>query len=123
MFIIRNRAISSLPWGQSRRLLDKGFFVAARKCFWGYDQSIFKTTSEHLAERGGSKVDYVALVDNKPMGLCETKSPSVMKNVCGSLPSHGTELKWFHGQPLVPKILSKLSMLFPLVMALVFKEM
>jgi hypothetical protein len=56
------------------------------------------------------------------MGLCEAKSPSVMKNVCGSLPSHGIELKWVHGQPLMPKILSKVSTLFPLVMALAFKE-
>ena len=96
-------------------LVDKGFFVAARKCLWVYDQSIFRTTVEHLAERGGSKVDYVALVNNELTGLCGAKSPSVMKNVCYSLPSHGIELKWVHGQPLVPKIHSKVSTLFPLV--------
>jgi hypothetical protein len=103
-------------------LLDKGFFVAAPKCSWVYDQSVFKKTLEHLAERGGSKVDYIALVDNKPVGLCEAKSPSVMKNVCGSLPSHGIKLKWVHDQPLVPKILSNVGTLLPLVTALLLKR-
>jgi hypothetical protein len=41
-----------------------------------------------------------------------------MKNVCGSLPSHGIKLKWVRGQPLVSKILSKVRTLFPLVTAL-----
>ncbi|KAH9975465.1 hypothetical protein BGW80DRAFT_1436615 [Lactifluus volemus] len=89
------------------RLLDRGFFPAARKCFWAYDRSVFETTEEHFAEGGGSKVDYVARVNDEIMGLCEVKSPSVMKNVCNSLPPHGIELKWVHGQPLVPKILAK----------------
>jgi hypothetical protein len=103
-------------------LLDKGFFLAASKCLWEYDLSNFETTKEHLAETGGSKVDYVALVDKKLVGLCEAKLPSVMKNVCGSLPSRGIELKWVHGQRLVPKILSKVSTLFPLVTALVLRR-
>ncbi len=103
-------------------LVDKGFFVAARKCLWVYDHSIFGTTREHLAERGSSKVDYVVLVDNELTVLCEAKSPSVMKNVCYSLPSPGIELKSVHGQPLVPKILSKVSTLFPLVTALVLRR-
>ncbi|KAH9973315.1 hypothetical protein BGW80DRAFT_1459207 [Lactifluus volemus] len=92
---------------QSRGLLDKGFFNAAGKCFWVYDRSVFETIKEHLAEDRGSKVDYVALVNDKIMGLCEVKSPSVMKNVCNLLPPHGIELNWVHGQPLVPKILAK----------------
>ncbi|KAH9986750.1 hypothetical protein BJV74DRAFT_878456 [Russula compacta] len=62
---------------QTRRLLDKGFFDAASNFFWIYNQSTFETTPEHLAQRGAFKVDYLAL------------------------------LKWVHGQPLVPKILSK----------------
>jgi hypothetical protein len=103
-------------------LVDKGFFVAASKCFWVYDQSVFETIEEHLAERGGSKVDYIALVGNKPMALCEAKSPSVMKNVCSSLPLHGIKLKWVHDQPVVPKILSKVSTLYPLVTGLVLRR-
>jgi hypothetical protein len=103
-------------------LLDRGFFVAARKCFSVYDRSSFAKAVEHVAERGSSKVDYVALVGNEPMVLCEAKSPSVMKNVCSSLPSHGFRLKWVHGQPLVPKILSSVSTLFPLVTALVLRR-
>ena len=75
-----------------------------------------------MAERGGSKVDYFALVGNKPMGLCEATSPSVMKNVCGSLPPHGIDLKWVYDQPLVPKNLSKVSTLFPLVTVLVLRR-
>jgi hypothetical protein len=78
-------------------LLDKGFLVAARKCFWEYDGSRFTTTVEHVTERGSSKVDYVHWLGNVPMVLCEAKSPSVMKNVCSSLPSHGFRLKWVHG--------------------------
>ncbi|KAI0294177.1 hypothetical protein BC826DRAFT_1012766 [Russula brevipes] len=91
----------------SRRLLDKSFFVAARKCFWVYDQSTFGMTAEHLAEHGNSEVDYTVQVDKKLMGLCEAISPSVMKNVYDSLPSRGIELEWVQGQPLVSKILSK----------------
>ncbi|KAI0291556.1 hypothetical protein BC826DRAFT_1022434 [Russula brevipes] len=95
---------------QSRSLLDKSFFAAARKCFRVYDQSTFGTTKEHLAENGSSKVDYAVRVDNQLVGLCEAKSPSVMKNICNSLPSRGIELKWVQGQPLVPKILSKVAL-------------
>jgi hypothetical protein len=103
-------------------LLDRGFFVAARKCLWVYDRSYFETIEEHLAKGGGSKVDYVALVNKEHTGLCEAKSPSVMKNVCVLLPPHGIQLKWVQGLPLVPKILSKVSTLFPLVTALVLRR-
>ena len=55
--------------GEESDVVRQGFFDAARKCFWVYDQSIFETTGEHLAERGSSKADYAALVSNKLMGL------------------------------------------------------
>jgi hypothetical protein len=113
---------TELTLRQSRRLLDRGFFPAASKCFWEYDRSVFKTTEEHLAEGAGSKVDYVARVNDEIMGLCEAKSPSVMENACDSLPLHGIELKWVHGQPLVPRILAKVSTLFPLITALVLRR-
>jgi hypothetical protein len=96
-----------LTLGQSRSLLDKGFFVAARKCLWEYDRSIFETTKENMVKGATSKVDYVVLVDNEPKGLCEAKPPSVMEKVGNSLPPRGIELKWVPGQPLVPKILAK----------------
>jgi hypothetical protein len=103
-------------------LLDKGIFVATGKCLWEYEQSRFRTTQEHLAERGGSKVDYVVLVDREPKGLVEAKSPSVMKKVGDLLPSHGIELRWVRGQPLVAKILAKVSTLFLLVTMLVSRR-
>ncbi|KIM80579.1 hypothetical protein PILCRDRAFT_73114 [Piloderma croceum F 1598] len=77
----------------SRSLLDKGFFVAVRKCLWEYNGYSFGTRKEHVAEGGGSKVDYVALVDGGFKALL--------------LPSHGIKLKWVQGQTLVPKILTK----------------
>jgi hypothetical protein len=97
--------------GQSRKLLNKGFFVAVGKCLWVFDQSEFGTDEEHVV--GGSKVDYVGLVDNEPKTLCEAKSPSVMKKISSSLPPRGIELKWVRGQSLVPKILTKVSTLSP----------
>ena len=75
-----------------------------------------------VKEEGGPGVDYMTLVDENPTGLCEAKSPSVMNNICKSLPSHGLQLKWIQGQPLVPKILLNVSTLFPLVTALVLKR-
>ena len=72
-----------------------------------------------MAKEGSSKVGYVVLVGNELTGLCEAKSPSVMKSVLQSIPSQGFQLKWVKGQPLVPKILSKVSTPFPLVTALV----
>ena len=77
---------------------------------------------EHLAEGGGSKVDYAVLVNDELAGFCEAKSPAVMKSVLSSIPPHGFQLKWVHGQPLVPKILSNVSTLFLLVTALVLRR-
>jgi len=70
--------------GQSRKLLDKGFFAAIGKCLWVFDRSEFRTVEEQVV--GGSKVDYVGLVDGEPKALCETKSPSAVKKVSISLP-------------------------------------
>lgn len=98
--------------GQSRTLLDKGVFQAARKCLWEYDQYLFKTIKEDVAVGGSSKVDYVAQVDGKGIALCEANSPSVMKKVGEWLPPHGIKLTWVRSQPLVPKIFAKVSMPF-----------
>jgi hypothetical protein len=45
----------------------QGVLPRRRKFFWAYDRSIFNMTREHLAEDGGSKVDYVALVNNRTL--------------------------------------------------------
>ena len=103
-------------------MLDKGFFVAARKCLWVYDQSRFRTSSDNKAENANSVVDYALLVNNEIMGLCEAKSASVMMNVYRSLPSYGIPLKWVCSQPLVPKLLTNVSTLFPLVTAFVIRR-
>jgi hypothetical protein len=98
---------------QSRSLLDKGFLEAARRCLWEYDQSHFETAKEQSVEGGSSKVDYDVLVNDELKALLEAKSPSVMKKVGELLPPRGIELKWVCRQSLVPKILSKVSALFP----------
>jgi hypothetical protein len=76
-----------------------------------FDRSEFRTVEEDVV--GGSKVDYVGLVGNEPKALCEAKSPSVMKKISILLPPRGIELKWVRGQTLAPKILAKVSTLFP----------
>jgi hypothetical protein len=93
-------------------LLDKGFFTAARKCLAACGGYRFKTVKEDSVEGGSSKIDYLALVDNEGKALCKAKSPSVMKKAGELLPPRGIELTWRRGQPLVPKILSKVSTLF-----------
>lgn len=89
---------------------------------WEYDQSRFKATRKHLADTGGSKVDYIVLVNGEPNVLVDAKSPSVMKKVGELLPSHGIELRWVRRQPLVAKILAKVSTLFLLVAILVLRR-
>jgi hypothetical protein len=103
-------------------LLEKGAFAAIEKCLWVYGRHAFDTLEENLAEQASSKVNYVAVVDNEPKALCKAKSPSVMKKVGGLLPQHGIELKWIVGQPLVPKILSKVSFLSPVGYNVDFKQ-
>ena len=95
-------------------MLDKGFFEATRKCLGRCSPGPyrFRTATEQSVEGGSSKVDYVALVNDEPKALVEAKPPSVMKRVGELLPLRGIELKWVCGQSLVPKILSKVSVLF-----------
>lgn len=80
---------------------------------WEYGQYRLSTTKKHSVQGGGSRVDYVALVDGDAKGLCETKSPSVMKKVGELLPARGIELSWLPGsQSVVRKILTKVNTLF-----------
>ena len=99
-------------------MLDTGFYPAARKCLWEYGQYTFGTAKEDSVEGGSSRVDYVALVNNERRALCEAMSPSLMKKVGGLLPPRGIELTWVHGQPLVPKILAKVSTPFLIILVL-----
>jgi len=94
-------------------LLENRTFAAVENCLWVYGRYVFDALEENVVNGSRSKIDYVALVDGEPKALCEAKSPSVMKKVGESLPPHGIELKWVIGQSLVPKILTKVSLLFP----------
>lgn len=94
--------------GQSRKLLDRGFFPAAEACLGGCGHR-FRTKNEKQVEKGGSKVDYVGLVGDKPVVLIEAKSPTVMKRMADSLPEGVLRLKWGREQLLVPKVLQKVS--------------
>jgi hypothetical protein len=94
-------------------LLDKGFLEAARRCIRIYNQHLVQKR-EHVVEGGNSKVDYLSLVDEKEVALIEAKSPSVMKKAGELLPQHGIRLTWVPGQSLLPRLLSKVSMLYPL---------
>jgi hypothetical protein len=80
---------------------------------WAYGRYDFQTTRESAAENGSSKVDYVLLVDGVKNVLVEAESPSVTEKVGELLPPHGIKLMWVRGQSLVPKILAKASMPFP----------
>jgi hypothetical protein len=93
--------------------LDKGFYEAARRCLFEYGEYKFETTNESTVENGSSKVDHVVLVNDAERVLVETKSPSVMAKLAELLPPHGIKLTWVRGQSLVPKILAKVSMPFP----------
>ena len=98
---------------QSRTLLDTGVYKAARIFLLVYGGQRFKTIKENLAEGGSSSVDYVLVVDDNKVALCEAKSPSVMHHVGQILPEHGIELTWLPRQSLIPKILSKVSTRHP----------
>jgi hypothetical protein len=76
-----------------------------------YGSHAFYTSQEVSAEGGSSKVDYVALVDDEEMLLCEAKSPSVMKKFGEQLPARGLELEWIRSPSLVRNILCKVSTL------------
>ncbi|KAN0102364.1 hypothetical protein V8E52_012018 [Russula decolorans] len=89
---------------QSRLLLHMGVYQAARRClFVLYGRHRFKTDKENSVEGGSSKVDFVLLVNDNKLALCEAKSPSVMHKVGRLLPERGIELTWFRGQSLIPK--------------------
>ena len=98
---------------QSRSLLDKGFFEATRKCLGECGPYRFKTAKEESVKGGSSRVDYDALVNDESKALSEAKLSLVMKKAGELLPPRGIVLKWVCGQSLIPKILSKVSALFP----------
>ena len=54
-------------------------------------------------------VDYVMVVDNNAVALCEAKSLSVMQKVGRVLLEHGIALMWSRGQSLIPNILTEVS--------------
>jgi hypothetical protein len=87
-----------------------------------YGRHRFKSDKENSVEGGSSKVDYVLLVDDDELALCEAKSPSVMHKVGKVLPQRGIELKWFRGQSLIPKILAKVNTPFPISYNTGFKK-
>jgi len=93
-------------------LLIKGVYEAARKCLAEFGGYRFTTDEENSIRGGGSRVDFVAMVDGHGRALCEAKSPSVMKEVGKRLPVRGIELEWIRSQSLVRRILSKVSTLF-----------
>jgi hypothetical protein len=97
---------------QSRSLLTKGVYEAARKCLAAYGGYSLNTKGEHSIQGGSSMVDVVVTVGRSMIVLCEAKSPSVMKKLGELLPPRGIELKWTRDQSLVQKILSKVSMVF-----------
>ncbi|KAH9179320.1 kinase-like domain-containing protein [Lactarius sanguifluus] len=89
---------------QSRMILNAGFFRAATFCLGAYGRHRFTNTREHV-ERGLSKVDYLGMIDGKRIVLVEPKSPSVMKAVGDSLPTHAFKLNWAPGESLISKVL------------------
>jgi len=93
--------------GQSRTLLNKGFFRTANFCLRLYGGYRFRTTTEAHVEGGHSKVDYVGSVGGEPVVFIEVNSPSVMKVVGDFLPPRAFKLKWLRDQPLVLKIFQK----------------
>ena len=104
-------------------MLDKGVHEATRGCLFVYGRHRFRTEKENsvadlgatsFTKGGSSKVDYVFLVDDDELALCEAKSPSVMHEVGHVLPERGIELKWFRGQSLIPKIFANVSTPFPI---------
>jgi hypothetical protein len=99
-----------------------GVYEAARGCLFIYGGHSFRDVKEHSVGEGGSKVDYVLLVDDDMQVLCEAKSPSVMHKVGPLLPRHGIELKWSRGQTLIEKILAKVSTPFPISYNTGFKK-
>ena len=90
--------IRALTLAQSRSLLEKGLFEAARRRLGECGPYHFKTAIKQSTKGGISKIDYDALVNDE----------SVMKKAGELLPPRCIDLiKWVvYGQSLVPKILS-----------------
>jgi hypothetical protein len=83
----------------------------------------FQTLTEQTAGgNSSSRVDYVALVNSDSELLYEAESPSVMKAVGELLPLRGFKLDWVLGQPLVARILLKMSGLYFVRYNTSFKE-
>jgi hypothetical protein len=100
-----------------------GVYQAARRClFVLYGRHRFKTDKENSVEGGSSKVDFVLLVNDNKLALCEAKSPSVMHKVGRLLPERGIELTWFRGQSLIPKFFANVSTSFPITYNTGFKK-
>ena len=91
-----------------------GVYSAAHGCLSVYGGHGFVTNKENTVEGGTSKVDYVLLVDDNKLALCEAKSPSVMHKVGEELPERGFKLDWIRGQTLIPKIFTKVSTRSPI---------
>ena len=91
--------------------MNKGVYEAARKCLAEYGGYRFTTDEENSIRGGGSRVDFVAMVDGRSRALCEAKSLSIMKKVGERLPARGIELEWIRSQSLVRRILGKVSTL------------
>jgi hypothetical protein len=89
-------------------LLDVGVCEAARGCLFVYGHHRFDVSVNSI-EGGTSKVDYLVVVDNSKVALCEAESPSIMHSVGEELPERGIELAWSRGQSLTPKVLTKAS--------------
>jgi hypothetical protein len=99
----------TLTCGQTRTLLDTGFFITVRKTLRAYDGQQFGTYKEAKVEGYASKVDYVALVNKQERLLLEVKSPTVMMKLDELLPENGFELEWEKSKFLVRKVLGNVS--------------
>ena len=98
------------------------YLQAARIFLAIYGDQDFETFKENSVEGGSSSVDYVLVVDNNEVALCEAKSPSVMHHVGKILPEYGIKLTWLPSKSLLRKILSKVSTPSPSIMTLVFRK-
>ena len=96
--------------GQSRTLIDHGFFPAAESFLSLYDsKSRFNITRDTKSPGGRSKVDFVVWNDGKPCMLVEIKSATVIKAMNEELPAHGIKLEWARDLDLMPRVFQKVS--------------
>ena len=94
-------------------MLDKRFFSAASVYLHLCGEPHFTIISiEYHTEEGCDNVDNVDNVGSvygKDIILVEVKLHLVVKMVGDSLPAREFKLKWLRNQPLVPKLLQKVS--------------